>query len=214
MIELRRIAALGRGPERAAVPVGDDRHPVGIERRDQPQNHVVEDRPGGGAGVAREPVGEDGGRQVSADLVGVNPRRDEDDGLPGAQRLLDVLRALRGARVGEFRVELPIPIEQPQVLGARDRERDERGAQRGTPQLVEAYAVARLGEGLVIANQGRPVGQPPILARVEAEHRARRRDAGRGDGSGPTAGRSRRSRSDRGVLRRSRRRGRSGGERA
>ena len=213
VIELGWVAALGRGAERAAVPVGDDRDPVGIERRYEPENHVVEDRPGGGARVAREPVGEQGGRKVSADFVGVNPRRDEDDGLPGPQRLLHVLRALGGARVGEPRVELPITIQQPQVLGARDRKRDERRAQGGAPQFVVADPVARLRERLVIANQRRPVGQLAIVARLEAEHGTRRGDAGRGGGGGPTAGRSRPSGRGRAVLRPGRRE-RTGDERA
>ena len=216
VIQLGRVRPFGRRPEGATVPVGDDRDPIGVERRHEPQNHVVEDRPRGGTGVAREPVREQGGRQVSADFIGVNPRRDEDDGLPAPQRLLDVLRAL-GPGVRELGVELPIAIQQPQVLGARDRERDERRAQRGVPQLVVSNAVARLGEGLVIADQGRPVGQFAILARIEAEHCTRRWDTGRGGGGRwrwPAAGRGRPSGRGGAVLRRGRRGQRNGDESA
>src|SRR6266516_2413523 len=127
---------------------------------------------------------------------------------------LEIMRSSGAAGVGEPRVELPVPIQLPQVLGARDRERDERRAQRGVPQLVVADAVARLGERLVIAHQRRPVGELAIVARLEAEYRARRWDAGRGGGRGPAAGRGRSSGRGRAVLRPARRGQRNGGERA
>ena len=58
VVQLRRLAALGGRSQGAVIPFGHDRHAVGIERRDEPENHVVEDRPGRGARVGGEPVGQ------------------------------------------------------------------------------------------------------------------------------------------------------------
>ena len=177
VVQLGRVGAFGGRAERAVVPAGDDRDAVGVERGDEQQDHVVEDRPGGGGGVAREAVGEDRGRQVPAYFVRVDARRDEHDGAAVAQRLLRLAVVADGPRIGEPRVELSIAIEALEVLRARDEERDEGRAQRALPELAVPYAVARLRQGLVIAQQRRPVGEPAVLARLEAQDRLGSGDA-------------------------------------
>src|SRR6266705_6860571 len=179
VIQLGRIAALGGGSECAGVPPRHDGHAVGVERRHEPENHVVEDLPRCGARVAREPVGEDGRGEVPADFVRMDAGSDEDDGLRVAQRLLSLSGRLEGAGVGEPRVELPVALQLPQVLGARDYERDERRAQGRLAELTVPHPVARLGERLIVARQRRPVGELPVIAGIEPEHRARGGDLGR-----------------------------------
>src|SRR2546426_7776944 len=52
------IGALGCGAERPVVPTGDDRDPVGVERRHEQKDHIVEDRSGREAGRSEEHTSE------------------------------------------------------------------------------------------------------------------------------------------------------------
>ena len=184
VVQLGRVGPFGGGAERAVVPVRDDRHAVGVERRNEQQYHVLEDPAGGGAGVAREAVGEQRGRQVPTHLVRMDARGDEHDGAAVAQRLLLLAPAVDGARVGESGVELTVAVEVLQVGRARDHQRDERRAQRGLAELVVAHPVAGLRQRLVIAQQHGPVGEFPVLAGLEAEDRFRSGHAAGGGGGG------------------------------
>src|SRR2546426_932534 len=91
--------------------------------------------------------------------------RDEDDGLAVPQRLLRFAGRAQRAGVGEPGVEAAQAIEPPQVLGARDHERHERGAERRLPELAVLQAGARLWEGPVVADRQGASPEAPGLAR-------------------------------------------------
>ncbi len=181
MVQLGGIGAFGWGAEGTVVPAGDDRDAIGVERRDQPEDHVVEYGPGRQAGVAREPVREHRGRQVPADLSRVDAGRDEHDGLAKTEHVLRFLRGLEATGIREPRVELTVTVQGPQVLWARDGECNERGAERAVPQLAVVHAIARRGQCLVVPHEGRPIGELPVFAGLESQHRPRGRNAWGGD---------------------------------
>ena len=56
VVELGRFRSFGRGAEGSVVPMRDDGHPVGILRRHEPEDHIVEDRARGGARIGSEPI--------------------------------------------------------------------------------------------------------------------------------------------------------------
>ncbi len=170
VIQLRRPGPLARRAQCAFIPARHDRHAVGIERREQEENHIVEDPACPRARVGREAVGEHCRSEVAAHLVGMDPGGDEYDRLALAQRTRPVRTGAQGPRVGEPGVQAPVGVELPQVSRARDHQRDERCPQSGLAQLAVVNPVARLRECLVVAHQERPVGELAIVTRLEAEH--------------------------------------------
>src|SRR2546428_13685958 len=74
-----------------------------------------------------------------------------------------------------LRVELTVAVQGPQVLRARDHERNEGGAEGAVPQLAVLHAIARRRERLVVPDEGRPVGELLVVARLEPQHRPRGR---------------------------------------
>src|SRR2546428_12001738 len=74
-----------------------------------------------------------------------------------------------------LRIELTVAVQGPQVLRARDHERNHRGAEGAVPQLAVPHPIARRGERLVVADEGRPIGELPVVARLEPQHRPRGR---------------------------------------
>src|SRR2546422_7802514 len=60
------------------------------------------------------------------------------------------------------------------ILRARDHERNHRGAEGAVPQLAVPHPIARRGERLVVADEGRPIGELPVVARLEPQHRDRK----------------------------------------
>src|SRR5207249_2825179 len=95
------------------------------------------------------------------------------------QRLTRGATGAERAGIRESRVHLPVIVEPPQVLRARDHERDKRRAQRRLAELPIVDTVARLGQRLEIAHQHRPLDELAIVPWFEAEHGARRWDDGR-----------------------------------
>src|SRR2546427_1346545 len=187
---------------------GLEQHPMGLERRHEPEDHIVEDSPGREAGVAREPVCEHRGGQMPTDLRRVDARRDEHDGLGAMEHVVRFLGGLEAPGVRELRVELTVAVQGPQVLRARDDQRDERDAEGAVSQLAVPHAIAHRSERLVVAEQCRPVGELSVVARLEPEDRPRCRYPWGGDRRRAASRRRRPAR----LLRR-RKRSRRGGER-
>jgi len=117
------------------------------------------------------------GRQVPADLRRVDAGRDEHDGLAETEHVLRFIRGLEATGIRKPRVELTVALQGPQVLRARDGECNERGAERAVPQLAVTHAIARRGQCLVVPHEGRPIGELPVLAGLESQHRPRCRNA-------------------------------------
>ncbi len=127
---------------------------------------------------------------MPAHLRRVNARRDEDDGLPVAERLLSGGAGAEGAGIGEPGVQAPVPVQLPQVAWARNHERHERRPQRRLADLAVVDPITRPRQGLVIAHQDRPLGELAVVAGVESENRSRRRndDCGRAWPRAPRSG--------------------------
>src|SRR5438093_13442441 len=109
----------------------------------------------------------------------MDARRNEYDRFAVLQRVASGSTGTEGAGVRESGVHLPVVVEPPQVLRARDRQRDKGGAQRRFAELPVVDAVARPGERLEIADQHRPLDELAIVTRLEAKHRSRRWNDGR-----------------------------------
>ena len=185
VIQLRGRGPLGGRAECAVVPVRDDGHAVGVLRGHEPEDHVVEDRARGGAGVGGEPIRQRNGRKVTADFSRVNARRDEDDRLAVLHRLPCGAACPQRPWIGQLCVELPVVIETAEIRWTRDHQGEKGRTQRGLADLPVIHAVARLGERLVVALEHRPFDELPIIAGVEAQDRPR----GGNDGANRPVGR-------------------------
>jgi hypothetical protein len=73
-------------------------------------------------------------------------------------------------------VQPAVDVEPAKVLRGRDRQHGERGAEGRLADLAVVHAVAGTGQGLVIADESRPVGQLAVVAGIEPEHGAGSRD--------------------------------------
>src|SRR5712664_4107295 len=100
----------------------------------------------------------------------MDARRNEDNRFAVLQRVASGSTGMERAGFRELRVDLPVIVEPPQVLRARDRERDQGRAQRRFAELAVVDAVTRLGKRLEVADEHRPFDELAIVARLEAEH--------------------------------------------
>ena len=144
MIQLGWVGALRGRAHRTVVPASDDRDTVGVERGHEPEDHVVEDRARGGAGVGGEPIRQRNGRKVTADFSRVNARRDEDDRPAVLHRLPCGATCPQRPWIGQLCVELPVVIETAEIRWTRDHQSDKGRTQRGLAELPVIHAVARL----------------------------------------------------------------------
>ena len=120
LVEEGRRGDFVRRAQVGAVPLGDHRLTVGVDRRPQHEDHVVEDGGDFGVVVARyEVVGELDGVLVRRDFAGVQPAVDVDEGTAfvGERTGVGVGEA---AGVGEAERDFAVPVQVAQVLGARD----------------------------------------------------------------------------------------------
>src|ERR1041385_5336571 len=156
--------------------------PVGIEGGHEPHNDVVQDRAGGRARVGREAIRQRDGRQMAPHFRRVDARRDEYDRLAVLDRVPSGLRGAQGAGIGQAGIELPVIVQAPEVLRARNRERDEWRPERGLAELFDVDPITGSRERVEITNQHGPFDQLAIVSGIEAEDGPRRRDDGSGRG--------------------------------
>ena len=93
LIEPGERRPLVLGADVAHVPIGHPLETVGVERRDLQEDHVVQDLEDLVGVRARELVGEVRRHLARADLGGVNPLSDEDDGRALVEELLELATA-------------------------------------------------------------------------------------------------------------------------
>ena len=175
LVELEQLRGLVGRPHRAAVPAHDMVEPVGVERGEEPDDHVLS-RSGprllvGGRQAMRELHRElRGGR-----LRGVHGAGDEQEDLALLDRLAS-LGVAAAARVGDRPGVALQAVELGQVLGAGDDREQELAALGGRAHRHGQHPRALLGEPLEVAADLLPVGQLEVHADRSAEVRL-----GRGD---------------------------------
>src|SRR5690606_25989180 len=81
----------------------------------------------------------------------------------------------------ELELDLAQLLEAGMVLGARDRQHDERPAESRQAEGVELHPRARVGELLVVSGELVPVRELAVLPELETEVLLRRRDLLRGE---------------------------------
>ena len=157
------------------VPVGNHLRAVGIDRRRDDADDVVEDLLRFGIGAGEAVVDELGCRLRCRHLARVQREGLDDDRLALGDELLR-LGLGQSARIGQPRVDLLVVIELGEVGRRRDEERDVRPALARLAELDEPHLVRRLRQHLVVLEQLVPVGKLAIGAHLEAEELLRRRN--------------------------------------
>ena len=186
VVEPRDRAAFERGVLVLAVPVGDHRVAVRVERREQHEHDLAQDR-------QRTRVA--CGGQAVEQLVGRLRRRHfrpVDAAADGHHHRLVVgdlprFRLRQPARVREPPVGRLDRVQASEVLRGRHDHGDHAASLGRLPHLDEADAVGRGGDQVDVPEDRRPVGQAPVAPHAEAEELlggrrlrgGRRRDGGR-----------------------------------
>ncbi len=193
VVQLRRERALPGRAQRALIPVGDDVHAIGVQRRNQDQHRIREDRARRGIIGGCHTVSEQNGAVGGSGLVGVNGAGDHyDDAALIDQRLRHGGR--RGARIGKPALDLAVMRQRPEVLGGADQGGNERAALGSAAEFLDAHAGAGRGKTLEPLHHRLPVQQTSVGIEWVAEpgrwlrNRLRRRgpcghDHRYGDGS-------------------------------
>ncbi|GIU77772.1 MAG: hypothetical protein KatS3mg005_1010 [Bryobacteraceae bacterium] len=123
LIELGRTGALERGAQGAAIPGGHEVEAIGVDRRGENENHVVEHAQGARILSRGEAVGQLDGRMRGRHLGGVDAARDQNDGLPFPGQAGGFVRR-RDAGVGEAALDVQISFQVPQGFRSGNHGRD------------------------------------------------------------------------------------------
>ena len=173
------------------VPLGDHRLPVGVDRRPQHEDHVVQDGTGLGVVVAGDQVvGQLDGVLGVRDLGGVEAAVDVHQGaaLVGERAGLGVAEA---ARVREAERDFAVAVQVAQILGAGD-ERDVHGSpEGGAADFTEFEAVAGRVELLEVVDRFLEGGEEEVGPHTLAEYGLGGGDLGVEGGGGEGEGRQR-----------------------
>ena len=168
VVQLGRRRALERRSQSLAVPARHNVHAIGIERRHQQDDGVLED-----GAIVRGVVGEDmvrelDGRVGGRDFGGVYGAGDQHHGLAFEEQLLGF--RLRGnTRVGELLLNGDIAVEMLEGFGVGDGGGDERPAFGALAELLDADAIAGFPERLEVADHFVPVEHGAVFADLVAE---------------------------------------------
>ena len=141
VIEVRQRAGFAGRAEGLVVPVGDHDLAIGIERRHQQEDDVVEDLLDGGGIAGGEVVDQFQHHLRRADFGGVDVVGDEDDGLAGAEDLVALGVGGGAALEVELAFQVLQLVEIAQVFGGTDFQQDEGIAVGGGAEIAELDAV-------------------------------------------------------------------------
>ncbi len=177
--ELRRLRAFEGRAQGFAIPAGDDIDAIGIERGDQDDDGVLEDRANVRRVLRQHAVREFDGGMSGADFAGVDGAGDEDDGLALREKRFGLLRGSE-TRVGETALDVDVAVEMFDSVGVGNGRGDEGSAFGGLAEFIDLDAVARFGEGLEVADDLVPIENGLVVADWVAEVAGGRRDGGRG----------------------------------
>jgi len=169
MIEVRQRAGLAGRTESLVVPVGDHDLAVGIERRLEQQDDVVEDFPDARGVAGGEVVDQLDDHLGSAYFGGVNVVGDENDRFAGAEDLVAFGVGGRAALEVELAFEGLDAVEVAQVIGRTDFHEHERIAAGGGTEIAEADPVAVGGDVLHVLDDLVPADEFLVAADAEAE---------------------------------------------
>ena len=158
------------------APVDDDILPVGIDRRPEEQNDVVENRLVAGiVGVREQLVGEEWGVLRPGDLRCVKAATDVDYDFPVAREPMG-FGVSQPIGVSEPHVRAPNLIEVGQVLGRRNQGDGEGAPERRFPDIDELDAIGRRREAPEVGDRLLVVDEIRVLPDREAEERFWRRN--------------------------------------
>ena len=168
VVELRHRRALERRLGDLFVPVDDDIEAVGIERGDEDEDDVVEDRPDFRRVARRHVEGQLHRHLRGANFRGMHRARDGDDRLAFGDQPFGLLRR-EPAGIGESSGDFLVAIELRQILGRADRDAQKRLHQRCLPDDVDLEPVGRLAEVVEVAGDLLPVGELIVIADAKPE---------------------------------------------
>ena len=169
VIEERQRTGFAGRAEGLVVPVGDHDLAVGIERRDQQEDHVVEHLFDGGGIAGGEVVDQFQHHLRRADFGGVDVVGDEDDGLAVAEDLVALGLGGGAALEVELAFQVLQLVEIAQVLGGADFQQDERIAVGGRAEIAELDAVGAIGDEPACTRRSCPSG--PVFYRCRCGSR-------------------------------------------
>ena len=171
-IELIQPRRCGAFELRAVVLVVELVHPlgpVGVQGRDLEEDHVVQDLLHLGVGRGRHGVGQAGCSLTPAHLGGVDVVGDHHDGPALVEEGLQVIGPVDGAGVGQPALDAVEFVQASMVVGAGDGQHYEGAALGGHPEGVHRHTVAGSGQGVIVAGELIPGGQPSRGPDVKAE---------------------------------------------
>src|SRR5262245_49608505 len=102
--------------------------------------------------------------------------RDDDYGLSIMNQLIPLSIAGNFAWIGQTSLDGFILFQASDILGRADKDRDHSATQCRCAYGLDLNAIARLVQTCEVIGDLFPVGDGAILARVEAQHRAWRRN--------------------------------------
>ena len=179
VVEPRQPGAFVFGADVLVVEVRDHDFAVGVERRHQQEDDVVEDALGLGVGARQQIVGELRRHLRAADFARVHAHRHQCERLARGSNLPD-LRLGDPARVAQLQVVLPELFEVLLVGRRRDDQQQEGVPHLGGPHIDRFQpAAAFFLQESVVLDQLVPTRHLAIGAHLEAEELL-----GRGDGGG------------------------------
>jgi len=173
VIEVRHWPAFVFGSEIFPVPLGDHDLAVGIERRQEQDDGVVQPLfsliiLGGG-----QLVGPLHGHLAGADLGGVNVAGEQEDGLALRRQRVDLLFA-QPARVRQLARDLPVLRLVAQIVFAGDHRHEHVFAQRGLAQRLNLNAAGCGSQRLEVRSDLAIVGQLAVGPDFETKKLGRR----------------------------------------
>jgi hypothetical protein len=183
VVKPRQPAALVARAEELAVVVGDHDLPVGIERRNEQKDDVVEAALRLGVAGGGERVRPLHRHLARSDLRRVDVAGDEDDGLAVVCELRDLLLG-ESAGIGKFLRRVADPIEVPHVPLGGDDDHDEVFAERRFPQRLDPHPRRCGSQSPKVRNDLPVVGKLAVRPDLEPEELGGRLDGGGVGGSG------------------------------
>ena len=170
MIELGRFCSFVRRAQRLAIPVCDDVDAIGIGRRNQQQDCVLEDLASLGILCSRQLIRELHRHLRSDDLSRVNRTGDRYDNFAVCDQLI-ALNGLRDlARICELLLNLFVFGQSQYILSRADNRYDQWSLQRRLAQRLNYDTIGSTVQSFEVVSDLRPVCYGAIVSGRESEN--------------------------------------------
>ena len=172
-VQLRRTRAFVRRARRLLEPVADDVVAVGVEAGDEEEDGVVEDRASLIVAARRQAMHQARPHLRRRHFRGMLAERHEHDRPPFGRQRVDLLRG-EAPRVGHLPGDFLVAVQFREILRRRDRQQNERPAQRAFAEHLQLDAIRLLGKLLVVGDFVGPHRVFAIGCQLEPEMRSGR----------------------------------------